>query len=233
MTTAQKRISGELRQIQEDIVTACKILDNEGLVKGFGHMSARAPGREGIILITPRKALRLVKSSRDIAVVNQEGRAVEGKAEPPLETQMHLAVYKKRPEVSSICRVHSPYAYVFGILERPMRAVHGWSALLGETVPVNPNPQLVTTPELGKEVAEALGGGQALILRGNGSITVGRTIQEACVKSLFLEDTCQMLYRALQLGEPVYVTGEAQKKRAVADEQEYVRAWNYYKSKLP
>ncbi len=230
---AKKRISNRLvDQIKEDILTACKILDGEGLVKGFGHMSARLPGDKEGIFITPRKALRLVKRPSDIAVVDQEGKVIEGKAGPPLEFHMHLAVYRARPEVNAICRVHSPYTYIFGILERPVRAIHGWSAMLGETVPVHPNSHLVTAPELGRDVAEALGGGECLILRANGSLSVGRNVHEACVKSLFLEESAQLLYRALQIGEPVYTTREDRKRRAVADEQEYIRAWNYYKSKL-
>ncbi len=230
---AKKRISRRLGdQIKEDILTACKILDSEGLVKGFGHMSARLPGAEGKIFITPRKALRLVKRPSDIALIDQEGKVVEGKAGPPLEFHMHVAIYRARPEVNAICRAHSPYTYIFGILGRPLRAIHGWSAILGEIVPVHLNPHLVTTPELGREVAEALGGGEALILGGNGSISVGRSVHEACVKSLFLEDSAQLLYRALQIGEPAYLTGEDQKRRAGVDEQEYIRAWNYFKSRL-
>lgn len=229
---AKKRISHRLGdQIKEDILTACKILDSEGLVKGFGHMSARLPGAEGTIFITPRKALRLVKRPSDIALIDQEGKVVEGKAGPPLEFHMHLAVYRARPEVNAICRVHSPYTYIFGILERPVRAVHGWSAMLGEVVSVHPNSHLVTTSESGRRVAEALGGGECLILRGNGSLSVGASVHEACVKSLFLEESAQLLYRALQIGEPVYTTGEDQKRRAGVDEQEYIRAWNYFKSK--
>ncbi len=219
-------------QIKEDILTACKILDREGLVKGFGHVSTRLPGSKEGIFITPRKALRLVKGPNDIAVVDHKGKVVEGKAGPPLEFHMHVAVYRARPEVNAICRAHSPYTYIFGILGKPLRAIHGWSAILGESVPVHPNPHLVTTPESGREVAEALGGGEVLILGGNGSLSVGKNVHEACVKSLFLEESAQLLYRALQIGEPAYLTGEDQKRRAVVDEQEYIRAWNYYKSKL-
>lgn len=229
-----KRKSGSDRaeQLKREILVACKILDNEGLVKGFGHVSARVPDTRGRILITPRKALRLVKTPNDIAIVDLDGTTVGGKAEPPLEHHLHLAIYKKRPEIDAICRAHSPYAYVFGIVERPLKAIHGWSALLGESVSVYSMPHLIKTLDLGMEVAGALGKSEALILRGNGSLTVGRTVHEAVVKSLFLEDAAQILYRAVQLGEPVYISGEEQRKRAVADEQEYIRAWNYYKSRI-
>ncbi len=229
----QKRDPSQLNPIREDILLACKILDSEGLVKGFGHVSARAPGTEGKILITPRKALRLVQTLDDLVLVDLDGAVSDGPAGPPLELNMHLAVYKKRPDVKAICRTHALYTYVFGILERPVKAVHGWSALLGESIRVHPNPQLTTTPELAMEVAQALGGGEGLILRGNGSLTVGATVKEAVVKSLFLEETAQLLYRVLQIGEPVYLLSEDQKRRAVADEQELARAWNYYKSKIP
>jgi L-fuculose-phosphate aldolase len=230
---AQKRNFSDLAGLRKEILTACRILDGEGLVKGFGHVSARVPGTEGRIFITPRMALRLVKRPGDIALVDLQGRVVEGQAEPPLEFHLHLAVYRRRPEVKAICRTHSPYTYIFGILERPLRAIHGWGALLGETVPVYSSPHLITTSELAKEAAQSLGGGDALIVRGNGSITIGKSVHEAVVKSLFLEESAQLLYRALQVGEPVYITGEDIKRRALADDQEYIRAWNYYKSKLP
>ncbi|MBI2360107.1 MAG: class II aldolase/adducin family protein [Deltaproteobacteria bacterium] len=228
----QKSASIQQTQLKRDILVACKILDNEGLVKGFGHVSARAPGNEGRIFITPRRALRLVKTADDLAMVDLNGAIARGKAEPPLEHQLHLAIYKKRPEIGAICRAHGPYTYVFGIVEKPVKAIHGWSALVGESVSVHSNPHLVKSPVLATEAAEALGDRDALILRGNGSVTVGRTVHEAVVKSLFLEETAELLYRAAQLGEPVYISGEEQRRRAVADEQEYIRAWNYYKSKI-
>lgn len=228
----QKSTADQVEQLKRDILVACKILDNEGLVKGFGHVSARVPGNERRIFITPRKALRLVKTANDIAIVDLDGTIISGKAEPPLEHQLHLAIYRKRPEIKAICRAHGPYTYVFGIVERPVKATHGWSSLLGESVSVHSNPHLVKTPDLGREAAEALGGAEALILRGNGSVSVGRTVYEAVVKSLFLEEGAELLYRALHLGEPIYISGDEQRRRAVSDDQEYIRAWNYYKSKI-
>lgn len=229
---ARERDWHQVERVKEDILTGCRILDHEGLVKAFGHISARVPGADGLILITPRRALRLVRGPSDIALVDLAGRVVEGETAPCLEHPMHLAIYKRRPEIGAICRAHGPYTYAFGIVEQPVKAVHGWSALVGENVPVYSNPHLITTPELGDEVVNALDGAQALILRGNGTITLGRSVPEAVVKTLFLEEGAQLLYHALQIGKPVYVTGQDQKRRAVADDQEYIRAWNYYKTKL-
>ena len=33
-------------ELRKKLVEACRILDHEGLVHGYGHVSARGPGRE-------------------------------------------------------------------------------------------------------------------------------------------------------------------------------------------
>lgn len=69
-----------------------------------------------------------------------------------------------------------------------------------------------------------------MILSGKGSITIGRSVHGAVVKSLFVEESAQLLYKAWLIGEPAYVARENQQRRAIADEQEFPRAWDYYRS---
>ena len=51
-------MTSEAADLAGQMVTGCAILSEQGLVEGFGHLSARLPGDR--ILMTPRKALALV-----------------------------------------------------------------------------------------------------------------------------------------------------------------------------
>jgi hypothetical protein len=78
-----------------------------------------------------------------------------------------------------------------------MRALHGQGALIGEEVSVHDDARLVRSQELGLAVAERLGGGSAVLLRGNGAVTVGATVGEAVARMWVLEASA-----GINLGRP-------------------------------
>ncbi len=73
----------------------------------------------------------------------------------------------------------------------------------------------------------------AILLRGNGQVAVGRTIPEAVMMAIYLEEASDMLYGALQIGNPVFLTAEESVTRSVEalTPVDMERAWNYYKNK--
>lgn len=222
----------DVEEIKRDIVIACRILEAKGLVEAYGHISARLPGSEEII-ITPRKALATIRVS-ELITLNLEGKITRGKGKPPLELPMHTSVYRRRPEVNAICRTHSPMALALSVLGRSLRPVHGFGCFLGRMVPVFNKPYLITDDRLGEELAEALGSAEALLLRGNGNLVVGKSVSEACVKAIFLEESALVEWRALAVGQPLYYNDEEFAGRSRMDYPGYdhfARAWDYYRAK--
>jgi len=216
-------------ELEEEILAACHVLEREGMVRAFGHVSARLPDVPGRFLITPRKALALVRREELVEVDVESGQPLGGF--PPLEVPLHTEIYRARPDVRAICRTHAPWCSVFAALGRPVRPVHGFGANLGAEVPVFLEPWLITTAELGRAVAEVLGTGDAVLLRGNGQVVVGSSVGEACVKALFLEETAEILARASALGEPLCLTAEEVERRRQMDRvHEPIRAWEYYRA---
>ena len=137
------------------------------------------------MLVTPRVALGLIRSTAELVVVDLEGKKIQGKGVAPLEIFMHTEVYRRRPDVQAICRTHSPMALALGVLGGSVKPLHGFGAFLGE-IPVFPKPYLITTRQLGEEVATTLGSAGGLLLRGNGTMLVGATLAEVVVKAIFL-----------------------------------------------
>lgn len=219
-------------QLREEVLWACRVLAGEGLVEAYGHVSTRIPGSSRF-LITPRHAPSLLRGPEDLLVVDLDGRVVQGGGTPPLEVWMHTEVYRRRADVAALCRTHGCAATAWSALGEPLRPVHGFGAFLGAEVPVFWTPFLITDATLGRAVAEALGDGEAVLLRGNGQLVVGHTVGEACVKAIFLEQSARLHLAARSAGRPVVWTAEEVARRTGPDVpyDHFGRAWNYYRAK--
>jgi HCOMODA/2-hydroxy-3-carboxy-muconic semialdehyde decarboxylase len=119
-----------------------------------------------------------------------------------------------------------------GILGKKPKVVHGFGSFLGEEVPIFSKPYLVVSSDLAAEVAEALGTAEALLMRGNGDVVTGRSVQEATVKAIFLEESCRIQYLALCAGTPTYFSSQEIAIRSEPGYDHWGRAWAYYEARL-
>lgn len=220
-----------LEQIRKDIVSACRILTYKKLVEGFGHVSVRIPGTDRFLL-TPRISLALVQEN-ELLTVNLAGEVVQGSYAAPSEAWLHTAIMRAKPRVNVITRIHARAANIFSVTDRRLEPVHNHGSFFTGGVPVYNPPDLITTPKLGAEVAQTLGDGPAVLLRGNGQVTVGRTVPEAVMMAIYLEEAAEILYGALQIGKPVPLTLDESKQRQVEalPPVDLERAWNYFKNR--
>ena len=216
-------------QLRKDLISACRILSYKNLVEGFGHVSARIADSE-TFLITPRIALALVKEE-DLLTINFNNAIVAGDRPAPSEMWLHTAIMKSKPQVNAITRIHGRAANIFSVTDRRLEAVHSHGSFFAGGVPVYAKPDLIRTEALGSEVAQRLGEEPAILLRGNGQVTVGRTLPEAVMMAIYLEEAAEILYGALQIGKPIALTAEESKDRKVEalPPPDLERAWNYFK----
>ncbi len=167
------------------VAEVARIISRAGLVEAFGHVSARSG--DGF-LITPTRPLGGT-SETDVLELDAEGRPVGGAEDVPLEAALHAAVYAAREDVGAIVRTHSPAAVAAGASGEVPPLVHGLGGLAGE-VAICDRIDLVSDAGAGEQVAGALGPASNLLLRGNGSFSVGTDLAEAAVKTLYLEERC-------------------------------------------
>ena len=219
-------------QLRKDVISAARILSHQKLVEGFGHVSARIPNSE-LFLMTPRISLAMVAES-ELLTMNLAGEVVEGKHQAPFEAWLHTAIMKAKPQVNAITRIHARVANMFSVTDRKLEPVHNHGSFFAGGVPVFHTPDLISSRELGEQVARAIGDRPALLLRGNGQVTVGRTIPEAIMMAIYLEEAAAILFGALQIGTPIPLTaGEAAVRRTEAlPPVDMERAWNYFKSRI-
>ena len=226
-----KRRKKIVAAIKKDLTAACRILSAEQLVQGFGHVSARLPDSDCFFL-TPRVSLALVQE-KDLIVLNLDGEVIKGKLPPPFEAPLHTAIFNGRAEVRAITRIHARTANYFSVTDRRLEPVHNHGSFFTGGVPVFKKTDLISTRQLGEEVAAALGKRAAVLLRGNGQVTVGRSIAEAVMMAIYLEEAADMLHGALQIGTPVPLSGgeAALRQEEALPPVDLERAWNFFKQK--
>jgi len=215
--------------LRHDVVRVCEVMDGMALVEGFGHVTVRLDG--GNVLITPARGLGIVDED-ELLVFSLAGELVAGReGTAPLERWMHLAIYRARPDVKAICRTHSPMAAALGVANKPIQTAHGFGGMVGLEVPVHPENDLITNDEMGRAVADTLGDGTAVLLRGNGALVTGATLQQACVRAIYLEEAAWMQVIAGGVGGAIPFTPDELAARARWYDVEVERAWEYYTTK--
>lgn len=222
----------DLQQLKNDVVSACRILSREKLVQGFGHISARIIDSDRFI-ITPRISLALVTEA-ELLTMNLDGHVVAGDHPAPFEAALHIAIMRMKPRVNAITRIHARVANIFSVTDRKLEPVHNHGSFFAGGVPVFYLPDLIATAQLGEEVASTMGDQPAVLLRGNGQVTVGRTVPEAVMMAIYLEEAAEILHGALQIGTPIPLSSDEAAKRQVEalPPVDLERAWNYFKNQV-
>jgi HCOMODA/2-hydroxy-3-carboxy-muconic semialdehyde decarboxylase len=180
--------------------------------------------------MTPRIGLALVTED-DLLTVSFSNEIVAGDRPLPSESWLHTAIMRAKPDVGAIVRIHARVANIFSVTDRKLEPVHSHGGFFTGGVPVFQRPDLIRTEALGGEVAQVLAEKPAILLRGNGQVTVGRTVPEAVMMAVYLEEAAAILYGALQIGNPIPLSAEESKQRQIEalPPVDLERAWNYFK----
>jgi HCOMODA/2-hydroxy-3-carboxy-muconic semialdehyde decarboxylase len=177
-----------------DIADAGHVLAALDLVAAFGHVSARDGDQ---MLITPAAALEGVQGA-DLVAVSLDASALPAGA--PAESWIHLRVYAARPDVAAIARAQPPDAFAAAAVATALRPLHGQASWLGRVVPVHDDARLLRSAELANAAAAALGGGDAMLLRGNGAVTTGSSPGLAVARMWLLAAACRAWLTATAAG---------------------------------
>jgi ribulose-5-phosphate 4-epimerase/fuculose-1-phosphate aldolase len=172
-------------ELRNDIATAARAFSRLGYVHVFGHVSQRAGDS---LLITPTRPALAMQQAADVIEVDFDGRVIDGDAAArPIEVFLHIGIYAWREDVRAICRTHAPSASIWPAQGKIPAIQHGFGGIARD-VAIYEGCDLIHDAELGGRAARRLGGADALLLRGNGVLTVGRNIGEAAARMWSLEE---------------------------------------------
>jgi L-fuculose-phosphate aldolase len=187
--------------IRKNIVEISKLMYNKGMVNAFeGNVSVLDGER---IYITPSAVCKGFLTEEQIVVTDMEGIQAEGSPErfkPSSEIKLHIAAYKKRPDIRSVVHAHSPYATAFAVAGRPIetKAYPEMIVLFGK-IPLAAYGT-PSTYEISKGMEEHIDKYNIILLANHGVMAAGCDVYEAFFRLESAESIAKVLYTARMLG---------------------------------
>ena len=188
--------------VHDDVLTAAKDMLRLGLTAGTsGNVSGRL--EDGSVVITASSIPYDEMTLADLVVIDMAGEVVEGTRSPSSEKLVHLACYKRFPEVQSVIHAHPIYASMFALARQPIpSAIDEFAVYVGGDVPVA-DYAMTGTPELGENAADCLVSVGSALLANHGTVTVSDSPAKAIHQLGVVERTAQIVWGARALGGEV------------------------------
>lgn len=221
----------------EDLVTANHILQDQGVVDGYGHVSVRNPANPNHFYISRWLAPDLVtvddimELDFDCVPANGDNRRMYS------ERWIHAEIYRTRPDVKSIVHTHAPTVVLMGTINETLLPIYHMGGFIGAGLPsfdirksFGMTSMLVNDAAKGKALAQALGSAPAAFMRGHGGITVGTTIKHSVGRSVYLKVNAEM---HLQAGSRKIETLSPEEARlAEIGNSDFPKDWDMWSRKV-
>ena len=186
---------------------------------------------------TQQSSLAVIPSSNDFGTVQV------GSSKTATETLTNSGsgkvtrIRKARPDVKAVIHSHSPAVIPFGTTQVPMQPMFHISAFLSPQVPVfeirkvgGMTDMLVSNAQLGKALAEALGRGAVVLMRGHGMAVAGPSLPLAVFRAIYTEVNARLQTQAIEIGGPItFLAPEESEKADKVIDQVHLRAWDLWK----
>ena len=219
------------RRLAAEVAAATRLLVMEGILDYSGHVSARVPGHDAL-LIQVRDDSRAEVKPEGVLLVDFDGKVLEGKGKPPSETVIHTEILKARPDVQAVLHCHMELAIAFTMMEgvelKPMRA----RAVRWESgIPTHPDPSHIKLLEQGRALAATLGPHHAALMRAHGLIVVAESAPAVLVDAVHFKENASAQMQALQAGArplPLTPAEMVQINRHEMRDAHIPKLWNYY-----
>ena len=237
----------DIEELKRQVAESSHVLDHQGLVDFHGHISARVPGTNVMYIKPVLRAHNQIRPEDIIAVDidayleggdaqwvpdDQQGRVINAPV-PPREAALHAAILQARADVNSVVHTHQLVATAIGAANTPIKALYNQAVPFAPETPIYPKPDLITTTEQGREVAETLGERGAALLRNHGVVVVGSSMDESVSNTIYLERAAIIQVIASIVGTPTPLTEEYAARFGPDWVKRASHAYEYFRSLVP
>jgi L-fuculose-phosphate aldolase len=186
-------------QLRADIVEVGRRLYARGYTaSNDGNISVRLDDRR--LLMTPKSVCKGFMSPEMMCITDLEGRKIAGDRDPSSEMQMHLEVYRQRPDVQAVVHAHPPIATGFAVAGIPLdRAVLAEVVTTLGSVPIA-DYATPSTKELPEAVRKFVKAHDGMLLANHGALTLGSDLFSAYFKMETIEHFAKISLVARLLG---------------------------------
>jgi ribulose-5-phosphate 4-epimerase/fuculose-1-phosphate aldolase len=224
----------------DDLVAANRILADQGVLDGYGHVSVRHPGAANRYLLSRSKSPAII-TAEDIMEFDLDSNPVDRQDRLMyIERFIHGEIYKARPDVNAVVHSHSPTVIPFSVTTVKLRPICHMSAFLGSGVPNfeirdcdGMTDLLVRNAKHGSYLARVLGSSDVALMRGHGNICVGADVMTAVYRAVYTEVNARLQAQAIALGGPInFLEPEECKLITGRKDTNFQRPWAMWKSRI-
>jgi L-fuculose-phosphate aldolase len=194
---------------RNEIIRVMRIVTGQGLVRSSdGNISIRLD--ENHFLVTPSGLYKMTMNAADLIIVNWKNEVVKGRSglRPTSEILMHLEAYRQRNDICAALHAHPLYATAITIAgeEFPLNIIPEVPIALG----VVPIAEYATpgTPDMAASIQIPISKSNAVLLSHHGSLTVGRTLEEALIALERVEHAAHTYFIAKSFGQVISLTAD-------------------------
>jgi L-fuculose-phosphate aldolase len=212
-----------MKALEREMIRWGKLLFERRLISGWGgNLSCRVDKED--FLITGQHAPLGFLTLKDLVRINGEGKPTQPEQRASSETPLHLAVYRGT-DAEVVVHVHPPEVLAFSLTHESFVPVSFEEKYTIGEVPIIPqDTPTVTQPE---RVVEELKYHPVVIIKGHGTVAIGKTLQEAFLFTDLLEEAvhCQFFKEGAAAGRaPDSHPSQAKKLNhaALTEEKSYV-----------
>jgi L-ribulose-5-phosphate 4-epimerase len=235
--SAEASTRSALRRVEEELTIGAQILEWE-IGDIWGHVGVRLPKNQSI-------AVRMFRPPEEgkkdwLVHFDYSLKKLSGVGTIPREAVIYTEIFKARPDVNAIVHCHASMCIALSLADRPVDWVHMQSSRFKGGTPIFPRPIYILDESEGAALARALEDASAIMIKGHGIVTVGNTIDEACINALYMERTAKILAVAYLHGfkgmteESIQILSASREKLFTRPraKMSHSAEWNYYAAKI-
>jgi L-fuculose-phosphate aldolase len=203
----RERLRSKEKDGGEQLVYFGKLLHQEAFVAATdGNLSVRLDDHR--ILATPTAIGKAMMCANDMVIVDEAGVKLKGSRDASSEIEMHLTIYKLRPDIKAVVHAHPCTATAFacaGIaLDEPLCSELVMT--LG-AVPLAPYGTTGTS-ELSESLLPFIPYYNAILMANHGVVSYGRTLCEAYQRMEAVEHFARIVLATRQIGKQTLLDGD-------------------------
>lgn len=194
---------------------AHRILHAEGLAEDSsrGHITARST--DGLVYIKPwGMGFEKVRAD-DFQGIDLDGNLRDGQGKMHSERVLHLEIYRKRKDVSSVVHVHPYYSILLSsVLKGRITVISQHGVRFAGKLPFYPSAGLIQSKELGVKLAKVLEDKPVVLMKNHGITVAGNSVEEAVMLAIHFEQASKEHLLAHLFGKPSGMSASEAKKMA-------------------
>ena len=191
-----------------ELVAANRILAHEGVLDAYGHITVRHPDDPQKFLMSRSRSPEHV-SLADIITFRLDCTPIDDLGRPLYsERPIHGTIYQARPDVHSVVHNHSYDVIPFSVTKFPLKPLAHVAAAIGYEIPVwdmatkfgDKTNLLVRQMEQGRDLAQKLGSGNVVLMRGHGCAVATQSARHSVLAALYLQVNARLVLNAVRMG---------------------------------